>query len=212
MQQQSTTSTPVVCPAAPVPIPGRKATPWRASPVTGASPPVHDPGQPGHGLQHPGRRQHRVHPARIFSCLSGELYQVKAGDTFQKIAEAYGISTLELAERNPGVKERRAANRPGHLRAQDRNLQRRQPAKWFHLHLELPRGLRGAHRPGRSKLRRSAHREQRLLPAMRTTNPQLFPAGSLPVCATARRPPAPGSCAAQAPKPIPCSRTKPWPW
>ena len=44
-------------------------------------------------------------PPRIFSCLSGELYQVKPGDTFQKIAEAYGISTLELAERNPGVKE-----------------------------------------------------------------------------------------------------------
>lgn len=44
-------------------------------------------------------------PPRIFSCLSGQLYQVKAGDTFQKIAEAYGISTLELAERNPGVSE-----------------------------------------------------------------------------------------------------------
>ena len=44
-------------------------------------------------------------PPQVLTCLSGTIYQVTDGDTFQKIADSFGISTLELAERNPGVKE-----------------------------------------------------------------------------------------------------------
>lgn len=44
-------------------------------------------------------------PPQVLTCLSGTIYQVAGGDTFQSIAERFGISTLELAERNPGVKE-----------------------------------------------------------------------------------------------------------
>lgn len=44
-------------------------------------------------------------PPQVLTCLSGTIYQVADGDTFQKIADSFGISTLELAERNPGVKE-----------------------------------------------------------------------------------------------------------
>lgn len=41
-------------------------------------------------------------PAQL-TCLSGQIYTVKAGDTFNAIAQRFGISALELAERNPYV-------------------------------------------------------------------------------------------------------------
>ncbi len=106
MQQQSTTSTPVVCPR------GTSAYTWqegdtlesvaRDRGITAQSMTLANPDTDFNTL---AAGSTVCIPPRIFSCLSGELYQVKAGDTFQKIAEAYGISTLELAERNPGVKE-----------------------------------------------------------------------------------------------------------
>lgn len=46
-------------------------------------------------------------PSQSFTCISGQSYSVRAGDTFTSIAEAFGISTLELAERNPGVDQNR---------------------------------------------------------------------------------------------------------
>ncbi|MEG1813363.1 MAG: LysM peptidoglycan-binding domain-containing protein [Clostridia bacterium] len=42
-------------------------------------------------------------PPRQLTCVSGSLYTVRRGDTFTSIAERYGISTLELSERNPYV-------------------------------------------------------------------------------------------------------------
>lgn len=44
-------------------------------------------------------------PPTQLSCIGGTLYEVASGDTFQSIAEGFGISTLELAERNPTVQE-----------------------------------------------------------------------------------------------------------
>ncbi len=106
MQQSSATSNQVVCPR------GATAYTWKEGDtlesvaldrgITAQSMTLANPDTDFNTLA-PGSTV--CIPPRIFSCLSGELYQVKAGDTFQKIAEAYGISTLELAERNPGVKE-----------------------------------------------------------------------------------------------------------
>jgi len=42
-------------------------------------------------------------PSQSFTCVSGMVYSVRAGETFTSIAEDFGISTFELAERNPGV-------------------------------------------------------------------------------------------------------------
>lgn len=42
-------------------------------------------------------------PPQQLTCVSGDEYTVKPGDSFQSIARAYGISTLELQERNPFV-------------------------------------------------------------------------------------------------------------
>ncbi len=42
-------------------------------------------------------------PSQPYTCISGMAYSVRAGDTFYAIAEMFGISTLELQERNPGV-------------------------------------------------------------------------------------------------------------
>lgn len=42
-------------------------------------------------------------PPRQLTCLSGETYTVRSGDTFNGIAQRFGISALELAERNPYV-------------------------------------------------------------------------------------------------------------
>ncbi|MBQ3157220.1 MAG: LysM peptidoglycan-binding domain-containing protein [Clostridia bacterium] len=42
-------------------------------------------------------------PSQSFTCVSGMAYSVRAGETFTSIAEDFGISTYELAERNPGV-------------------------------------------------------------------------------------------------------------
>ncbi|MBQ8536175.1 MAG: LysM peptidoglycan-binding domain-containing protein [Clostridia bacterium] len=42
-------------------------------------------------------------PPRQLTCLSGQTYTVQAGDTFSAIAQRFGITALELAERNPYV-------------------------------------------------------------------------------------------------------------
>ncbi len=42
-------------------------------------------------------------PSQSFTCVSGMAYSVRAGETFTSIADDFGISTYELAERNPGV-------------------------------------------------------------------------------------------------------------
>ncbi len=42
-------------------------------------------------------------PSQSFTCVSGMAYSVRAGETFTSIADDFGISTFELAERNPGV-------------------------------------------------------------------------------------------------------------
>ena len=42
-------------------------------------------------------------PPQQLSCVSGDLYTVQRGDTFSSIAERFGITTLELSERNPFV-------------------------------------------------------------------------------------------------------------
>lgn len=42
-------------------------------------------------------------PPRQLTCVSGDLYTVRRGDTFQSIARRFDISTLELSERNPFV-------------------------------------------------------------------------------------------------------------
>lgn len=42
-------------------------------------------------------------PPRQLTCVSGQTYTIQAGDTFAGIAQRYGITTLELAERNPYV-------------------------------------------------------------------------------------------------------------
>lgn len=42
-------------------------------------------------------------PSQSFTCVSGMAYSVRAGESFTSIAEDFGISTYELAERNPGV-------------------------------------------------------------------------------------------------------------
>ena len=42
-------------------------------------------------------------PSQSYTCVSGMAYSVRAGETFTSIAEDFGISTFELAERNPGV-------------------------------------------------------------------------------------------------------------
>jgi peptidoglycan endopeptidase LytF len=42
-------------------------------------------------------------PPQQLSCVSGDLYTVQRGDTFSSIAERFGITTLELSERNPYV-------------------------------------------------------------------------------------------------------------
>ena len=42
-------------------------------------------------------------PSQSYTCISGRAYSVRAGETFYSIAQDLGISTLELAERNPGV-------------------------------------------------------------------------------------------------------------
>ncbi|MBE5769565.1 MAG: LysM peptidoglycan-binding domain-containing protein [Clostridiales bacterium] len=42
-------------------------------------------------------------PSQSYTCISGQPYTVRQGDTFSGIAEALNISVYELAERNPGV-------------------------------------------------------------------------------------------------------------
>ena len=42
-------------------------------------------------------------PSQVYTCISGRDYIVRAGDTFDTIAERLGITAFELAERNPGV-------------------------------------------------------------------------------------------------------------
>lgn len=42
-------------------------------------------------------------PSQSYTCISGAPYAVQAGDTFTSIAARLGITTYELAERNPGV-------------------------------------------------------------------------------------------------------------
>lgn len=42
-------------------------------------------------------------PSQVFTCVSGMAYSVRAGETFTSIAEDFGITPYELAERNPGV-------------------------------------------------------------------------------------------------------------
>lgn len=42
-------------------------------------------------------------PSQSYTCISGMAYSVRAGDTFTSIADAFGISVLELQERNPGI-------------------------------------------------------------------------------------------------------------
>ena len=42
-------------------------------------------------------------PSQIYTCISGRDYIVRAGDTFDTIAERLGITAFEIAERNPGV-------------------------------------------------------------------------------------------------------------
>ena len=42
-------------------------------------------------------------PPQQLSCLSGQMYRVRPGDTFQQIADDFDITVLELQERNPGV-------------------------------------------------------------------------------------------------------------
>ena len=42
-------------------------------------------------------------PSQVYTCISGRDYIVRAGDTFDSIAERLGTTAYELAERNPGV-------------------------------------------------------------------------------------------------------------
>ena len=42
-------------------------------------------------------------PSQVYTCISGRDYIVRAGDTFDSIAERLGITAFEIAERNPGV-------------------------------------------------------------------------------------------------------------
>jgi LysM repeat protein len=42
-------------------------------------------------------------PSQSYTCVSGMAYSVRAGETFTSIADDFGISVYELAERNPGV-------------------------------------------------------------------------------------------------------------
>jgi len=42
-------------------------------------------------------------PSSVLTCISGQPYTIRAGDTFDSIAQAFGITTIELSERNPGV-------------------------------------------------------------------------------------------------------------
>ena len=42
-------------------------------------------------------------PSQVYTCISGRDYIVRAGDTFDSIAERLGITAYEIAERNPGV-------------------------------------------------------------------------------------------------------------
>lgn len=44
-------------------------------------------------------------PSQVYTCITGQPYTVQAGDTFQSIAAALGITTYELQERNPDVAE-----------------------------------------------------------------------------------------------------------
>ena len=84
MQQQSTTSTPVVCPR------GTSAYTWqegdtlesvaRDRGITAQSMTLANPDTDFNTL---AAGSTVCIPPRIFSCLSGELYQVKAGDTIE---------------------------------------------------------------------------------------------------------------------------------
>ncbi len=42
-------------------------------------------------------------PSRVLTCVSGQAYTVRGGDTFTSIADQLGITVFELAERNPGI-------------------------------------------------------------------------------------------------------------
>lgn len=42
-------------------------------------------------------------PSQSYTCISGAPYAVQSGDTFTSIAARLGVTTYELAERNPGV-------------------------------------------------------------------------------------------------------------
>jgi len=42
-------------------------------------------------------------PSQSYTCMSGQTYTVQVGDSLSSIAERYGITVLELMERNPGI-------------------------------------------------------------------------------------------------------------
>lgn len=44
-------------------------------------------------------------PSQSYTCISGQSYTVQAGDSLTSIAERFGITLLELMERNPGAED-----------------------------------------------------------------------------------------------------------
>ena len=50
-------------------------------------------------------------------CTAGSVYTVKAGDTFNSIARAQGVTAGELAELNPSVDVSRLQSRTAPVRA-----------------------------------------------------------------------------------------------
>lgn len=44
-------------------------------------------------------------PSQSFTCISGQSYTVRAGDSLTSIAQRFGITLLELMERNPGAED-----------------------------------------------------------------------------------------------------------
>lgn len=44
-------------------------------------------------------------PSQSFTCISGQSYTVRPGDSLTSIAQRFGITLLELLERNPGAED-----------------------------------------------------------------------------------------------------------
>ncbi len=44
-------------------------------------------------------------PSQSFTCISGQSYTVRPGDSLTSIAQRFGITLLELMERNPGAED-----------------------------------------------------------------------------------------------------------